>query len=454
MVDNKSNEDNPFGDFNDEFDFGEEIPEVKSPPPAPSGGPKGPNKVILLVALSVVVLLIGYFGYKFIFSGGSETASSTTTPTEAQLAVMQKPETLNQNANQAPIIKETVKREIIQTESKTSADNSNKVPKSLSGAEGFSENDIAKAFESLSSATEAGKPKTTPPTPATAAKAPGTTNATGITSPQVPESATTGAASKESKAQLLEALKGKTTESPNVPSTAEAQTTQGPAKTAETKTAESNGNIHELQKELFTPQPPTQAAPKTHPTEPSQAIKRPPIETEQLAKTVESLTQLNKQMENNLNQIKYLEAYTKEITETVTKLNSQISAMDNRILALTNTANSLSKDVGTVRTEVGQVKQVLGDEGVYIETPVAKVGVAAVKEVPIISNVPKKCTGVIVESPEYTLHAVIPGRAWLKSSTGQIITVTEGEVLGNYGKVLVIDAANSIVLTNSGVTFR
>ena len=53
-----------------------------------------------------------------------------------------------------------------------------------------------------------------------------------------------------------------------------------------------------------------------------------------------------------------------------------------------------------------------------------------------------------------SVHAIIPGRAWLKSKDGSTITVTEGDSLERYGKVLVIDASNGVVITSSGVTLR
>jgi hypothetical protein len=156
-----------------------------------------------------------------------------------------------------------------------------------------------------------------------------------------------------------------------------------------------------------------------------------------IQQTLQILERLNQQMEYNLNQVKDLEGYTRDISQTITKLNTAISAMDNRILALTNTASSLSTDVGNVRKDVGSVKRALGDEG--LDTPPKKT---------------QKNTPELASADLYTVHAIIPGRAWLKTSQGKILTITEGEDLGNYGKVLVIDATNGVVLTNSGITFK
>lgn len=57
-------------------------------------------------------------------------------------------------------------------------------------------------------------------------------------------------------------------------------------------------------------------------------------------------------------------------------------------------------------------------------------------------------------NPSLHVHAVIPGRAWLKQADGSILTVIEGDNLGDYGKVLAIDAPAGAVVTSSGITLR
>ena len=55
---------------------------------------------------------------------------------------------------------------------------------------------------------------------------------------------------------------------------------------------------------------------------------------------------------------------------------------------------------------------------------------------------------------KHVLHAIIPGRAWLKSESGNIITITEGELLNDYGKIVEINPNNYFVRTSSGVVIR
>jgi len=212
------------------------------------------------------------------------------------------------------------------------------------------------------------------------------------------------------------------------------------------KTIIKEGSIQDLQKELFSPE---KKPVELHNTAVATAENVSPNPT-QTVELNQGLNKLNQQIDYILNQIKYLDSYSREVSENLNKLNESISAMDNRLLALTNTTSTLSKDVGSVRNEVGHVKQVLQDDGLDVNPSILSsvTGTSGKKK----NNA--KDAKVSIEEPEFMVHAVIPGRAWLKSAKGQIVTVAEGDLIGNYGKILVIDAANGVVLTTSGVTFR
>lgn len=57
-------------------------------------------------------------------------------------------------------------------------------------------------------------------------------------------------------------------------------------------------------------------------------------------------------------------------------------------------------------------------------------------------------------NPTLTVYAIIPGRAWLRTPANKTITVSEGDPVGEYGKVVKIDAVNGTVVTSSGITLR
>ncbi len=152
-------------------------------------------------------------------------------------------------------------------------------------------------------------------------------------------------------------------------------------------------------------------------------------QTAQLQQTVESITQ---EMTENVNQLKQLETKINDLSTVIAKVNQNIGTMDARMLGLTEAVDSITQDVSNV-------KKVIAEEDLDVTSNSSKTTADA---------------QLTYKPPGYSIHAIIPGRAWLKSSSGQIITIAEGDVIGDYGTVAVIDAANNIVRTSSGVSFR
>ncbi len=50
----------------------------------------------------------------------------------------------------------------------------------------------------------------------------------------------------------------------------------------------------------------------------------------------------------------------------------------------------------------------------------------------------------------YTVQAIIPGRAWLKSDSGDTVTVAEGDMLRGYGRITKIDPYDGVVDIDTG----
>ncbi len=48
------------------------------------------------------------------------------------------------------------------------------------------------------------------------------------------------------------------------------------------------------------------------------------------------------------------------------------------------------------------------------------------------------------------MQAIIPGRAWLKSDSGDTVTVAEGDLLKGYGRVTKIDPYDGVVTIDNG----
>src|SRR3990167_1827300 len=50
----------------------------------------------------------------------------------------------------------------------------------------------------------------------------------------------------------------------------------------------------------------------------------------------------------------------------------------------------------------------------------------------------------------YSVQAIIPGRAWLRSENGETVTVAEGDTIKDLGRVTKIDPYDGVVEVNMG----
>ena len=152
-------------------------------------------------------------------------------------------------------------------------------------------------------------------------------------------------------------------------------------------------------------------------------------QTTQLQNAVDSITQ---EITANINQIKQLEVKINDLANALNKTNQNIGNIDAKMLGLTETVDSITRDVSNM-------KKIIAEDDLDIASNSNK-----------LTAEPK----LTYKPPEYSIHAIIPGRAWLKATSGQIVTVAEGDVIGDYGTIAVIDASNNLVRTSSGVSFK
>ena len=65
---------------------------------------------------------------------------------------------------------------------------------------------------------------------------------------------------------------------------------------------------------------------------------------------------------------------------------------------------------------------------------------------PVKHNTPSKL--------RYNVEACLNGRAWLRDSHGNTLTVSIGDIIPGYGAIVAIDSVNTLVSTSSGSIFR
>ncbi len=150
--------------------------------------------------------------------------------------------------------------------------------------------------------------------------------------------------------------------------------------------------------------------------------------------TEESLTKLQKKLEEQDNALK----------TRITNLEKELANANQNAAQANAAVNKMQNDLATISASIQEVSNQLKSFEEEREKRQAK-AVAAKKH-----SSPKAESA----NPTLSVYAIIPGRAWLRSGNGKTITVTEGDTVGEYGKVLKIDAGNGVVVTSSGVTLR
>jgi uncharacterized coiled-coil protein SlyX len=178
------------------------------------------------------------------------------------------------------------------------------------------------------------------------------------------------------------------------------------------------------------------SAPPAAPVQPQVAPPPKPAELEALEENVKKSQERMGKLESKFS----------ELMDSMGSLNQGMSQVTRELSTISDSVQKLNKDVKTLKSQSqapAQQAPAQQQQGLkqqpdekYETKPVAS-GQMSVGSTPTMS-----------------VHAIIPGRAWLKSKDGSTITVTEGDSLDRYGKVLVIDASNGVVITSSGVTLR
>lgn len=107
----------------------------------------------------------------------------------------------------------------------------------------------------------------------------------------------------------------------------------------------------------------------------------------------------------------------------------RISELQQQVRKLDSEVKMLKEDVVTQTNMVGEQQRLFNDN----------VQVSQLKEPGPVQMI---------------VQAAIPGRAWLRSERGELLTVIPGDEVPGYGRVVSIDAASGTVVTSSRAVFR
>ncbi len=138
----------------------------------------------------------------------------------------------------------------------------------------------------------------------------------------------------------------------------------------------------------------------------------------------------------------------------VEKIEAQEKHINIKIQALEIKLNELLSKLSRLDTAMGASSRDIMDVNLKLEAINQELKMIAAPPAPVVKEEKVESLSEAYTNPTFTVHAIIPGRAWLKTRDGKTITVTEGDPIDGYGKVMGIDAPSGVVLTSSGVMLR
>ena len=151
-------------------------------------------------------------------------------------------------------------------------------------------------------------------------------------------------------------------------------------------------------------------------------------------KPIEKVEQPSSQLMNQLDSIKSNQVNSQD---TISGLQNHISALTSKLNSAASTNAQLAQSVTMLTAQVKLLSQDVQKNTKKLTVKPKKV----VKHQGVVYH-PKPIT--------YDVKAIVPGRAWIVSSTGHSYSVAVGDRVAQYGRVKAIDDAAGHVYTTSG----
>ncbi len=136
-------------------------------------------------------------------------------------------------------------------------------------------------------------------------------------------------------------------------------------------------------------------------------------------------------------------------SEQVTQLADTVQNIGEEVSSLQSTTQNLQSTVDTINTQLTQINNAL-----TALTNQMEVQENRWKQLYQKAKPRRVIHKAVVKRDLYQTMAVIPGRAWLKSSRGATITVSVGSVIPGYGTVTHINTQSGVIMTSSGASIK
>ena len=128
----------------------------------------------------------------------------------------------------------------------------------------------------------------------------------------------------------------------------------------------------------------------------------------------------------------------------------QISQLNQKFIENSAKIKSIQDELNRTQTVLSKMDAAVYNLNIAVQELSKSVQDVAKQQAGLQKGKPK------VRAPKVVYHvkAIVPGRAWLESSDGTIVTVRPGSKLKNYGTVTEIDDSQGIVKTDLGFVIK
>jgi hypothetical protein len=162
----------------------------------------------------------------------------------------------------------------------------------------------------------------------------------------------------------------------------------------------------------------------------------PVVESNSMSGEVAQITALNQKVTNLTQENARIQA---EYSQKMTDLETENTTLQNKLQDLNAHLASLETTMAHLGRAVQQETHPSGSSSLHNRAAAGLMPSPA--QVMTSSGEPKSV---------YTVQAIIPGRAWLKSENGETVTVAEGDTLRGYGRIVKIDPYDGVVELDIG----
>lgn len=139
---------------------------------------------------------------------------------------------------------------------------------------------------------------------------------------------------------------------------------------------------------------------------------------------------------------------TKLVNQLQTESAQKIADYEAQSIAMQGKLQDMNMRMASIETTLARLSKTLqdmksGNEG-------GPTGRAELSEGGPQQAQPMMARPIVQARSAYTVQAIIPGRAWLKAENGETVTVAEGDIIKNYGRITKIDPYDGVVQIDSG----